>query len=236
MFHFKIWLDDSYELVICQKCCSRRWPGLRVHFMRCWCTFACVLYDCACAIVLYVCLVDVGFSSGFFLLLIVLKLPNQWRKFLRCCILAFFSLYLYVPTRMLVWLFCWTSSFWHKAYALLPPLLFAVALLIVSLFFLVKFDMFVNYWCFADCCRCHFLVFDVFFCVLLVVLHDYSSMICVLLVFICWFCWLCCSFCCWFRARSFCIVFMALSKDYVLVLPCSFVSIFVFLLFRYVCV
>ena len=39
-------LDNSFELVICQKCCSSRWPGLRVHYMRCWCTFACVLHDC----------------------------------------------------------------------------------------------------------------------------------------------------------------------------------------------
>ena len=102
-------MGDSYELVICQKCCSRRWPGLRVHFMGCWCTFACVLHDCACAIVLYECFVHVGFSSEFLLFLIVLKLPNQNNQFFTLLCFGIFSLYLYVSTRMIVWLFCWTS-------------------------------------------------------------------------------------------------------------------------------
>ena len=117
-----------------------------MHFIGCSCTFACVLHDCACAIVLYACLVDVGFSSNFFLLLIVLKLPNQSVFIFGIVVFWHFqSVFICVHTNACVVCIVGLPAFWHKACVFLPPLLFAVALLIVSLFFLAKFVMFVNF-------------------------------------------------------------------------------------------
>ena len=95
--------------------------------------------------------------------------------------------------------------------------------------------MFINFWCFVDSCRGHFLVFGVFF--LFVVLHDYSSLCsaCVHLLVL-----LTIDFVAHFVVHvvyiHFALHLWHYQKITYLFCPvlCSFASMFVFLLFRYV--
>ena len=118
-------MTGSYELVICQKCCKRRWPGLQAHtymnfallctFLRCF--LHCVSWKCL--------LIDFAFCSVIFYFLLIKQSPNEWRWFcgclnyciLRCawhvpcailgwfihCILWFLSLYVQCRCRLIFW-------------------------------------------------------------------------------------------------------------------------------------
>ena len=77
-------MTDSFELVICGKCCKLRWPGLRTHActnfallrisLRCF--FHCFFWMCFSF--------EFAFCSLVFYCFLIKQSPNEWRWFCAC--------------------------------------------------------------------------------------------------------------------------------------------------------